>query len=171
MPPCSSVLLNHRPADPCRWTAAEHTRATLAVVTVMSPAQIAALPWPAWLPAEVVAGLSVEQLLAIPVRLWGLMPGDWLLAVSPERLAALPPDRVAWWTAEATARLDAVRVRRLSPDQMAALRWPEALTLSAVAVLSPAQIRACAYRLCWTSSSWRAALSPEARAMLHIFKS
>lgn len=119
----------------------QHRHADPACIAALSPDQIAMLPWPAWLPAEAVARLSVSQLLAIPVRLWGLMPGDWLRAVHPERLAAMPPDRVAWWTAEATARLDAAQVRLLSPHQMAALRWPEALSAQARRVLDEVMSR------------------------------
>src|SRR5450830_1645323 len=132
----------------------------------MLPQQIAALAHPDLLSPAAVAGLTATQMPSISISLsW--MNAAWINALSPSAFAAIALTGISQISSAATSGINAASVVAMTQQQIAALNYPQNLSTSAVAVLTPTQVAAI-NGSDWNnlSSSWFNALSPAAAAAL-----
>ena len=139
---------------------------TASQIAAMLPQQIAALAHPDLLSPAAVAGLTATQMPSISISLsW--MNAAWINALSPSAFAAIALTGISQISSAATSGINAASVVAMTQQQIAALNYPQNLSTSAVAVLTPTQVAAI-NGSDWNnlSSSWFNALSPAAAAAL-----
>jgi len=113
-----------------------------------------------------IAALTTSQLAGISTSKWSSVSGAWLNAIPLDKFATVSGTALYAFTSAACASLDVAHVQALSPTQFAALRYPESLSLSAVAALAPAQIGAVTQSFYWMNAAWVNALTPAALAAI-----
>src|SRR5450830_469760 len=139
---------------------------TASQIAAMLPQQIAALAHPDLLSPAAVAGLTATQMPSISISLsW--MNAAWINALSPSAFAAIALTGISQISSAATPGISAASVVAMTQQQIATLNYPQNLSTSAVAVLTPTQVAAI-NGSDWNnlSSSWFNALSPAAAAAL-----
>lgn len=92
----------------------------------MTPAQMSALEHPDWLPDASVQAMTPEQVRAIRVN-WRWMSADWINALTPRAIAAIPTSGIAQWAPATVSGLDAHVLKAMNDLQLAALPHADAL--------------------------------------------
>jgi len=110
-------------------------------ITHLSLEQFATLNYPDWLGPEVVASLDSEHISLMSVN-WGWMTDDWIAALSPDVMPTIEPAILSQLTASATTGFAAEQLRQMHPDQIGALKYPQALSHEALSALNVEQRQA-----------------------------
>lgn len=118
------------------------------------------------LSAASIATLTTAQLGSLSASKWASVSATWINAVPVANFATVSATALYGITSAATAGLDLAHVQALSPTQFAGLRYPESLSLSVVAGLTPTQIGALTQSFGYMSAAWMNALTPEALAAI-----
>ena len=134
-------------------------------ISSMSNQQIAAIKHPELLSPSAIAGITAQQMASISVN-FNLLSAAWFNALSPATFGAIPASQVSNFSSNAYAGLDGAHISSMSNQQIAAIKYPELLSPSAIACITAEQMPSISVNLGLFSADWLNALSPSAFAAI-----